>query len=92
MIPDYPITRKEKYLANIAGQDIELPIPQSREEHYLNEIAKNGGGGGGGVDDYRKLKYKPSINGVPLDGNKTSADLDLTSLVAVYNNENLKLS
>ena len=47
-IPSKPITRKETYLAAIAGQDVKVPdYPITREEAYLAEIAKNGTGGGG---------------------------------------------
>ena len=41
----------------------------------LKKIA--GGGGGGGTSDYSQLSNKPSINGVMLTGNKTSADLHI---------------
>lgn len=37
-----PITRSEQYLASILGEDVVLPIPQSRIEYYLNAIAQNG--------------------------------------------------
>ena len=37
------------------------------------------GGGTGGTTDYEDLTNKPSINGVGLIGNKTSADLGLVS-------------
>lgn len=37
-----PITRSEQYLASIIGEDVVLPVPQSRIEHYLNIIAQNG--------------------------------------------------
>ena len=37
------------------------------------------GAGGGGTTDYTDLSNKPSINGVTLNGNKTSADLGLQS-------------
>lgn len=44
-IPNKPITRKETYLAAIAGQEVTLPAkPITREEAYLDEIAKNGKG------------------------------------------------
>lgn len=49
-IPNKPETRKETYLAAIAGQNVDLPpYPITREEAYLDQIAKNGGGGGGYV-------------------------------------------
>ena len=34
-------------------------------------------GGGGGTSDYTDLSNKPSVNGVTLNGNKTSNDLEL---------------
>lgn len=36
------------------------------------------GGGGGGTTNYNELENKPSINGVVLSGNKTSADLNIS--------------
>lgn len=47
-----PETRSELFLANIAGEENELPPPQSRIEHYLNAIAQAGtisGGSAGAV-------------------------------------------
>ena len=38
---------------------------------------KKGGGGGGGTSNYNSLENKPQINGITLQGNKTSADLDI---------------
>lgn len=35
------------------------------------------GGGGSGTTNYKDLENKPSINGIVLDGNKTSEDLNL---------------
>lgn len=37
----------------------------------------SGGGGGGGTTNYSELSNKPQINGVTLDGNKTSEDLNI---------------
>ena len=43
-----PITRKEKYLAKISGEDVQIPEkPITREEMYLNAIAQGGSGGDG---------------------------------------------
>lgn len=39
-----PITRKEMFLAAAGGQDVPTPTPITREEVFLNEIAKGGGG------------------------------------------------
>lgn len=55
-LPEKPITRREKYLSNIAGQGTALPEePLTREEEYLDVIAKSGGPGGEG--DMKKAVY-----------------------------------
>lgn len=55
-LPENPITRREKYLSNIAGQGTALPEkPLTREEEYLDAIAKSGGPGGEG--DMKKAVY-----------------------------------
>lgn len=43
----------------------------------------SGGGGGGGTSNYNDLSNKPKINGVTLDGNKTSDDLNIGGSVDV---------
>lgn len=40
-------------------------------------VKKHSGGGGGGTTNYSELSNKPQINGVTLDGNKTSEDLNI---------------
>lgn len=50
---------------------------------------KSGGGGGGGTSDYDALQNKPSINGVTLTGNKTTADLNITAEVASITEEQI---
>lgn len=45
-----PMTRKEIYLAKMAGEDVSVPEPMTREETYLKKIAENGGSGGGGQE------------------------------------------
>ena len=46
--------------------------------------AHSSGGGGGGTSDYSQLTNKPSINGVTLTGNKTSADLNIGSVSVIH--------
>ena len=47
-LPEKPLSRKESYLAKIAGQEVTIPEkPESRIEQYLAYIANNGTGGGG---------------------------------------------
>jgi hypothetical protein len=46
--------------------------------------AINSGGGGEGTTDYTQLENKPSINGVPLTGNKTTTDLNLSTDLSNY--------
>ena len=43
-------------------------------------LQENGGGGAGGTTNYEDLTNKPKVNGVTLSGNKTSADLGITTL------------
>lgn len=45
----------------------------------IRALKNSGGGGSGGTTNYNDLTNKPSINGVPLEGNKTSADLKIQS-------------
>ena len=49
-------------------------------------------GGGGGTSNYNALSNKPQINGHILEGNMTSEQIGLTSLVGVYDKEHLTLS
>ena len=76
-----PVTRKEQYLSVMAESTTQYPEePITREEMYLDYLCKNGtGGGSGGTTNYNDLQNKPSINGVTLEGNKTSADLNIQS-------------
>lgn len=77
-LPD-PITRKEQYLAKMAGMETEVPAePITREEQYLEAILENGGGGGG-TKNYDELNNKPQIEGITLSGNKTADDLGLAT-------------
>ena len=79
-LPD-PVTRKEQYLSVMAENSTQYPEePITREEMYLDYLCKNGtGGGSGGTANYNDLTNKPSINGVTMEGNKTSADLNIQS-------------
>ena len=43
-------------------------------------VMLGGSGGGGGTSNYNQLNNKPSINGVTLQGNKTSADLNISGM------------
>ena len=43
-----PITREEKFLAKMAGRDVETPEPITRLEQFYDDAAKGGGGGGSG--------------------------------------------
>lgn len=64
-LPNAPQSRNEKYLAKIAGQEIELPNePLSREEQYLEYIATHGGGGGSSLEagNYIEIDANDKIN------------------------------
>ena len=45
------------------------------------------GGGSGGTSDYRDLEYKPSINGVTLEGDLTAVELNLQKALRVNRND-----
>ena len=81
-LPD-PVTRKEQYLSVMAENTAQYPEePITREEMYLDYLCKNGtGGGSGGTTNYNDLTNKPSINGVEVSGNKTSADYKISAQV-----------
>ena len=46
-----------------------------------------GSSGSGGTSNYNDLKNKPSINGITLEGNKTTEDLNINSLPDQTGNE-----
>ena len=43
-------------------------------------LQEGNGGGAGGTTNYNDLTNKPKVNGIVLSGNKTSADLGITTL------------
>lgn len=45
-----PFTRKEMFLAKMAGMDVKTPTPYTREEMFMQNVIDNGGGSGGGWD------------------------------------------
>lgn len=52
--------------------DIEVSIEQSLEHIIEGEIVR-----GSGASDYNELENKPSINGIELSGDLTTADLGI---------------
>ena len=65
-----PMSRAEEILqSKIDGTSYDKP-PQSRVEELLLELDT----GGGGTTNYNNLTNKPSLNGVTVSGDKTSAD------------------
>lgn len=66
------------------------PATRSEAENGVNDVAymtplrvkqainANKGSGGSGTSNYSDLENKPKINGVVLEGNKTSNELGLT--------------
>lgn len=63
----YCIENSKTYMKNHSGEFVEV------------NFKKGGSGGEGGTTNYTELSNKPQINGVTLDGNKTTADLSLFS-------------
>ena len=51
---------------------------------FTNSIPINFSKQGGGTTNYEELSNKPSINGVTLQGNLTSADLNLSAVEVYY--------
>lgn len=47
--------------------------------NIADEIANGNIGGGGGTSDYNALTNKPTLNGVEISGNKTSADYKISA-------------
>lgn len=75
-----PESRVEEILFDTINGEEYNGLPESRIEELLLElkaVIEAGGGGGGGTTNYNLLQNKPSINGVTLSGNKTSADLSI---------------
>lgn len=83
MIPE---TRSEIFLANIAGEQNELPAPQSRIEHYLNAIAQAGdihGGSAGAVIYDKDASYPDGSVGAAMqemDGEISENTGDISQL------------
>ena len=50
------------------------------------------GGGSGGTSDYRDLEYKPSINGVTLEGDKTAKELNLQKILKVDRTNDISIN
>lgn len=72
-----PITREEQYLANIAGDDVQIPsTPLTRIEQYLARIAQ---GGSSGVTDVQVNGQSVVNDGV---AEITTADLDNVVIVS----------
>lgn len=60
----------------------EIDVPS-----YL--LGKKAGGGGGGTSDYDALENKPSINGVTLEGDLTTEDLNINIPIITYGTQDL---
>lgn len=52
----------------------------TREIATAKIVMLGGNGGGGGTSNYNQLTNQPSINGVTLQGNKTSSDLHIDGM------------
>lgn len=76
-LPDRPLSRKEEYLAKIAGQQgVQKPdYPMSRTEEYLDYIAENGGGGGGGASEFTTLELVMNPDDDTISTTKTAREV-----------------
>lgn len=52
-----PNSRREAFLAKMAGLDVPCPEPATREEMYLAACAENTGGGSGGGTFYADVEW-----------------------------------
>jgi len=78
-LPNNPITRKETYLAKIAGQNVTIPDePITREEMYLDAIAKGGGSGDG---DMKKSVYDSDLSVAGAGGIASYVQSAMTDVV-----------
>lgn len=68
-----PKSRRETFLAAASGQDVTTPTPVTREEVFLDAIAKSGGGGGSSGGGALKINVT-----VTQSGNETTFTLDKT--------------
>lgn len=96
-LPKNPINRKEKYLNAIATGDASgLPSPITREEVYLDYIARNGGGGGGAGDvkgvkgDAETTYRKGNVNLTPANLGIETATVSKAGLV-MPDNETIEI-
>lgn len=83
-----PLTKEEEYFeAMVTGEIGNLPIPLTRTESYLNEIARKPGGVGGGssIDD-----TKTSLNST-WSSSKIGASLEDIKNLSISNNEDAQL-
>lgn len=72
-----PITRKEQFLAKLAGMEVETPVPITREEVFLAAAIDNGGGGASSWNDLKDKPFGESPTGgdtLTWDGNTEGLD------------------
>ena len=55
-------------------------MEKTKTTKFLGSFSLSKNGGAGGTTNYEDLTNKPKVNGVTLSGNKTSADLGITTL------------
>ena len=84
------MTEEQEEQLNQATEDILTKVDKDQGTENAGKVLGIGsdgmvtpvdgmGGGPGGTTNYNDLTNKPTINGVTLEGNKTSADLDIQS-------------
>ena len=55
-------------------------MEKTKTTKFLGSFSLSKNGGAGGTTNYDNLTNKPKVNGIVLSGNKTSADLGITTL------------
>lgn len=75
---------------DLKNDNIEIDL-SSKEKSSTIELEKNEKVGvGEGTDNYNLLKNKPQINGVILEGNKSSSDLNLQDFMNSISNSEIE--
>ena len=83
-----PLNRWEKFMAKIAGQDVDIE-PLNREEQFYDEIAENvnsgGGGGSGGGALVVGVTYDESTDASTCDKTWAEINAAVPLVYVVYN-------
>lgn len=66
-----PKSRRERYLAKMCGENVDVPAGRTREEKYLEHISKNGSSSGG-CTSFSSVCYNANDYGISTDNDDNS--------------------